>query len=325
MGTSSDRRQSEGGLDSDKPGSDAAPLVSIGLPVFNGLPEVEAAVQSLLEQDYPNLEIIIADNASTDGTWDYLARFASDPRITLIRNETNVGAAGNFKVVLHHAKGKYFKWAAHDDLWSLKCISTLVRELEQHPEATIAMGATETFRNDGRSWQPRGRFPEVNYWSSLRAAWSVWSPVKYNYFVYGLMRTATLLRAVPILEGIVGSDRMLVAQMALFGPLRYVDEVVYSRYFQPRRYKTPRQSWFDSIWTEMRLYGYMLRTAWCSHVLPTYRKPLVLVMLVSRFYHKALVDGLVEPAKRAYHEAIVRKKWRKMIRRSLRAILGNRD
>ncbi len=292
-------------------------MVSIGLPVFNGLPDVEAAVNSLLGQDYPNLEIIISDNASTDGTWECLARFASDPRITLIRNETNVGAADNFKLVLDHARGEYFKWAAHDDLWSPNCISTLVRELEQHPDASVAMGATESFRYDGETGKPRGSFPEVNDWKPLRATWALWSPIKYNFFVYGVMRTATLKRAATILENISGTDRMLVAQMALVCPLRFVDEVVYFRRIAPGKYKDRSRSLLASAQVELGLYRYMVRSVWRSRVLPFRLKPFVFVMLASQFYHKALREGVIEPVQKGGRRI---SEYRRIIRRPYKSV-----
>src|SRR6266508_180906 len=95
-----------------------APLVSIGMPVFNGQRFIRQALDSLLSMDYPNFELIISDNASTDGTaeicQDYAAR---DRRIRFYRNAKNEGAFGNFARVLALARGNYFMWAAHDDIW----------------------------------------------------------------------------------------------------------------------------------------------------------------------------------------------------------------
>src|ERR671915_430558 len=93
------------------------PLVSIGLPVYNGANYLRKAVETILEQSYESLELIISDNASTDDTADICRDLsARDARIRVSRNAQNVGAARNYNIVFNAARGKYFKWAAHDDV-----------------------------------------------------------------------------------------------------------------------------------------------------------------------------------------------------------------
>ena len=92
------------------------PLVSIGVPVFNGEKGLAKALDSLLEQDYDKLEIIISDNASTDRTEALCLEYAEkDQRIRYVRQTENIGGVYNFKFVLDEAVGEYFMWAAHDD------------------------------------------------------------------------------------------------------------------------------------------------------------------------------------------------------------------
>ena len=92
------------------------PLVSIGVPVFNGEKGLAVALDSLIGQDYHNLEIIISDNASTDATSKICEEYVGkDSRIKYSRLEENIGAALNFNRVFERSSGKYFMWAAHDD------------------------------------------------------------------------------------------------------------------------------------------------------------------------------------------------------------------
>ena len=97
--------------------ADRKPLVSIGMPVYNGSDFLPHALESLLSQDYENFELIISDNNSTDSTQkiclDYMAK---DKRIRYVRNETNVGAIENFNRVFEMSQAEYFMWHAHDDL-----------------------------------------------------------------------------------------------------------------------------------------------------------------------------------------------------------------
>src|SRR5947209_1057476 len=120
------------------------PLVSIGLPVYNSERTLARAIESLLAQDHANLELIISDNASTDGTRAVCAHYAQqDSRIRYIRNATNIGMNANFFQVLQAARGPFFMWAAADDAWAAGFISRLLKELERFPSAAVAMSAVQ--------------------------------------------------------------------------------------------------------------------------------------------------------------------------------------
>ena len=110
--------------------SSCRPVVSIGMPVFNGEAYLAEAVQSLLGQSFQNLELIISDNGSTDGTAEICERVAAaDARVRYYRQATNIGSLANFEFVFRQAKGKYFMWAAHDDIWSPTWVEELVRRI----------------------------------------------------------------------------------------------------------------------------------------------------------------------------------------------------
>lgn len=110
------------------------PLVSIGLPVFNGERYLEGAVRAILEQTFTDFELVVCDNASTDGTADILARLSrEDRRIKVHRNPVNIGAAPNWNRVFELSTGRYFKWVAHDDLHEPEFLERTVDVLEQDP------------------------------------------------------------------------------------------------------------------------------------------------------------------------------------------------
>src|SRR5262245_45798827 len=120
-----------------------APLVSIGLPVFNGEKHIQQALDSLLAQSYDNFELNISDNASTDGTEDLCRLYAAkDNRVHYYRQPRNVGLKANWRCVLQLASGEYFMWAQHDDCWSIDYISVLLDCLLAYPDAVLAAGRT---------------------------------------------------------------------------------------------------------------------------------------------------------------------------------------
>ena len=95
----------------------STPLLSIGLFVYNGEPFIRRALDSLLAQTFRDFELIISDNASTDRTAQICLEYAGrDPRIRFFRAQKNMGAGWNCRRVYFLATGKYFKWAACDDI-----------------------------------------------------------------------------------------------------------------------------------------------------------------------------------------------------------------
>lgn len=94
------------------------PVVSIGLPIFNGASLMRRAIESVLMQDFADLELIICDNASIDDTAAVAAEYvAADPRVRYVRRERNSAALENFGHVLTLARGEMFSWIAHDDTY----------------------------------------------------------------------------------------------------------------------------------------------------------------------------------------------------------------
>lgn len=106
-------------------------LVTIGLPIYNGERFARRALEALLSQTYPNFEIIISDNCSTDSTRAICEEFVHrDKRISYSIREQNRGPVANFRYVLDQARGEIFMWAAHDDLWEPTHLMDAVRLLQ---------------------------------------------------------------------------------------------------------------------------------------------------------------------------------------------------
>ena len=122
-------------------------------------------------------------------------------------------------------------WAAADDIWRPQFVEVLLRELNAHPEAAVAMSAIGQFQRDGTALSPihlhDARDPSSM--STLRLARAVWR-FPYHIFIYGLFRTDFLRQAVSDVPHISGADRLFMCQAALATRFRYVDEVLYHRH-----------------------------------------------------------------------------------------------
>ena len=118
----------------------AVPRVSIGMPVYNGESFIRKALDSLLAQTFTDFELIISDNASTDGTEAICREYAAkDKRIRYVRQTENRGAMANFQFVLNEAVGDYFMWAAADDWQTSDFIELLITELDKNPSFACMM------------------------------------------------------------------------------------------------------------------------------------------------------------------------------------------
>jgi glycosyltransferase involved in cell wall biosynthesis len=92
------------------------PLVSVGIPTYNRADGyLKEAIQSVLNQTYPNLEIIVSDNCSSDDTGTVVKAF-NDSRIRYHRHDVNIGPNNNFNFCLDQAQGAYFLLLHDDDL-----------------------------------------------------------------------------------------------------------------------------------------------------------------------------------------------------------------
>lgn len=127
-----------------------SPLVSILIPTYNRARYVGEAVASALAQDYPNLEIIVHDDASTDDTQAVLQPFRADPRLRVITTKANHGMLGGWNYIVKKAQGEYLKFLASDDLLAPQAVSHLVAALEAHPTAALATCRRRFIDAEGR-------------------------------------------------------------------------------------------------------------------------------------------------------------------------------
>jgi glycosyltransferase involved in cell wall biosynthesis len=122
----------------------AEPLVSILIPVYNRRNLVGAALNSALNQTYPNIEIVVSDNCSDDGTWGYLQEIAgSDNRIVLVRTPSNLGPVPNWGHCLKHSKGELIKFVFSDDWMRNDCVEKMVGLLYLSKCDVIVSSVTE--------------------------------------------------------------------------------------------------------------------------------------------------------------------------------------
>ena len=253
---------------------DEIPLVSIGVFLYNEEQFIRETLGSLLAQDYPNLEILISDNCSTDGT-DLGCRevAAGDERVRYERQERNIGAAANSVRVLERANGKYFMWASGHDLWSPNLVSTCVAALEAHPEAALAYASSSWIDELGNAlYRESGWYDTRGSDAIVRFFMAFWGNL---HPVLGLIRTAHL-RELPRIHACVGSDQIVLAELALKGSFIHVSDATWQRR-QPRAKESHRDKIRRYTSDEFGLAGSGL-----DRRLPLLRLPLEQMRAVAR-------------------------------------------
>ncbi|MBG6106746.1 glycosyltransferase family A protein [Frigoribacterium sp. CG_9.8] len=131
--------------------------VSIVVPAFNNAAYIERTMDSILAQTHHDLEIIVADHASTDSTWETLQRYAVDPRVTLLTTEAGGGALANWNRVSQAATGDFIKLVCGDDLIYPELVAEQYEALTSHPKATLTASARDIIdANDDLVLRNRG-------------------------------------------------------------------------------------------------------------------------------------------------------------------------
>ena len=206
-----------------------SPRLSIGLPVYNGGAYLAQALESILAQSFTDFELIIADNASTDGTPGIIQEYASrDRRIRVQRNEQNIGAAGNFNLAFELARGEYFKWAAHDDVLDPRFLEECIKVLDRDPSVVLCYSRVAQIDEAGNQ---TGAYDYPMNVGALRAVDRFHDLVLVEHFciaIFGVHRR-DVLKDTPLIGKYVGSDRTLLAELALRGRFCEIPDYLFLR------------------------------------------------------------------------------------------------
>lgn len=235
------------------------PIVSVGIPVYNGENYLQEALACHLEQTFDDFELLISDNGSTDQTEEICRDHASsDPRIRYDRVPENRGAAANYNRLVHAARGPWFRWASHDDLAHPTLLERLLEHARTAPEAVLHYGKTVLVDADGAEIRRRDDNLDLRQatpherLAGFARGWGMCNPV------FGIIDRGTLLET-SLIEPYVGSDVTLLAELALRGEFHEVPEYLFHRrihsessrqgdltldevaaWFDPRQTRAPR-------------------------------------------------------------------------------------
>ena len=217
----------------------AAPRLSIGLPVYNGEKYLAESLGALLGQSYEDFELIISDNASTDGTAEICRRYLKqDSRIRYIRQPRNIGAAPNHNFVVGQARGELFKWASADDFYGRDLLKCCVDALDENTRVVLAHTWTALIDNSGRVTEAI-EYPLATASSRAPDRFRSLLYGKAGDDSYGVIR-AEVLRRTSLHDSYHHADRTITAEFVLHGPFYQVPDWLYFRRDHPDRAERAR-------------------------------------------------------------------------------------
>lgn len=228
------------------------PTLTVGMPVFNGARYLEAALASILGQTFVDFELIISDNGSTDRTEDICRSYAlADSRIRYLRSAVNQGASKNYNLLVDLARGRYFKWAAHDDLCAPTCFERCVSAYASASQDTVLVyPRTLLIDENADVIQPYADHLDLQDPDPSVRVRKLAERLHLCNAVFGLVPTH-VLRRTRLIAPFASSDEVLLVELALLGRFREVPEPLFMRRIHDERsivtHRAPaaRTAWFD--------------------------------------------------------------------------------
>ncbi len=251
------------------------PKVCVALPVLNGEKDFEGALLSVIQQDFEDLDILICDNGSTDGTADIYQKYAAqDQRIRISVEDTSSKMPRGFNRGFYLCQSPFFMWAASDDRRATSFVSRCLSVLEEDPTAALAYPYTRMIDNENNTLleykdpfdltleNPAERYKEI----VGRLGWC-------NLF-YGLYRREMLAKTQVWDHAVPGVDALMVTNLLFHGKIVQIPELLFDRNMHRQikepgeRAKNPKQvnekwfypagtgiscSYFDYIWLHFEI------------------------------------------------------------------------
>lgn len=212
------------------------PLVTAVLPTYNGAAFIKRTLDSLAGQTWPNLEILIGDDRSTDDTLSIVEEFAAThPNTRILERAQNLGWLRNTNDLMANAKGEYMFFAFHDDVVAPTYVEVLMGALRDNPRAVLAFSDMQLFEVDGRgSLQAFDRLEGKK--STLgRGLVMILRPARWWVPNRGLFRASAYRRVGgihPNDQGEYSADWTWLLHLSLLGEFVRVPEVLTEKYYQ---------------------------------------------------------------------------------------------
>jgi glycosyltransferase involved in cell wall biosynthesis len=210
--------------------------VVLGMTLYNNARHLPEAIESLLAQTHRDFTLILLDDASADETESIARTYVSgDTRVKYFKHDSRQAMIATWRDVVQIAMrecptAEYFAWVSDHDRWHPRWLERLLGELETDPDAVLAYPITRRIDPTGVELDKGPRLFDTVGCADLRARWRhmCHAAVAAGDMVYGLMRVRALDKA-GIFRRVLRPDRLLVAELMLYGGVRQVPEALWFR------------------------------------------------------------------------------------------------
>lgn len=200
-------------------------MVSVALAVYNGEKYLAEQVESILSQTYSDIELVMTDDNSTDGSWKLMTQLsAKDRRIRIYHNEKNLGFQHNFQYAISLCKGDFVALSDQDDVWMPNHLELLLKNIGDKP---LACGNNVFIDEEGKSLGISLKWQESLDWIPEDSMKMFRSIMLFRNPFQGatmLLRRNFLDIAMPILDSAPYHDTWLASMACFCGGISYVDE-----------------------------------------------------------------------------------------------------
>lgn len=228
--------------------SNSNPVLSIGLPVYNGEKFIKICLDSIIIQTFKDFELIISDNCSTDRTYEICKEYVDkDKRIKLFRQQKNMGSIWNFNFVLNQARGEFFAWTAVDDILlpsffekninkliedkTVVCSTSQVQSFGAKTDSLIKKSTDTLIQRVEKRFRKRFVFVKNysaigNYEENIRSYLKLRG---HQHLFYGVYRTEQLKKFF-VFENITGFDWATMLNGLKYGKYFVLADILSQRY-----------------------------------------------------------------------------------------------
>jgi glycosyltransferase involved in cell wall biosynthesis len=210
--------------------------IVLGMTLYNNARHLPEAIESLIAQTHSDFTLILLDDASADETESVARAYVSrDARIKYFKHDSRQAMIATWRDVVQIAMrecptAEYFAWVSDHDRWHPRWLECLLGELDADPDAVLAYPITRRIGPTGIELDKGPRLFDTVGCAGLRARWRhmCHAAVAAGDMVYGLMRVRALDKA-GIFRRVLRPDRLLIAELMLYGGVRQVPEALWFR------------------------------------------------------------------------------------------------
>ena len=204
--------------------------MSVGIPTYNRRDKLKKAIDSILSQDYDNIEIIVSDNASTDGTEELMKQYEQDSRIIYTRNKENLGPPANGKQAYLKATGEYYMVLCDDDIVVGKTFfSKAIKLMEENKNIVFTHGISirEEEKTGSVSIFPVDSVPITKGFDHYMRS----VPVSENTGFFMIVRKSILDESGILLYDVFSHDYWMFYALPLYGDVGFIHDEIFGKYY----------------------------------------------------------------------------------------------